>query len=483
MLFVEPTFLFVFLPLVVMAYALCPLPLRNALLLGASLVFYALGEKEYVAVMIGSIGANYLLGLAIDRVHGSPWATRALVAATVAVNLAPLVYFKYAGFIAQNTPALDSGIVARLASTHLPIGISFFTFQGLSYVLDVAARRTRPQRNPLDLGLYIALFPQLIAGPIVRYTQLRDQLHGRLWRFSLMAAGSRRFVIGAAKKLLIANPMAEVADGVFSLPADELGAPLAWTGAIAYTFQIYFDFSGYSDMAVGLGRLFGFRIPRNFNYPYISRSITEFWRRWHISLSSWFRDYVYIPLGGNRGGEAATYRNLLIVFLLCGLWHGAGWGFILWGAYHGLFLIAERAGLGRLLSKMPAPIGWAYAMLGTVIGWILFRASTGPTPEGDAFGYFLGYLGAMFGLTGSPGLQHTIAEFVFPAHLLVFFAAAIACTPILLVLTRAAARTGRRPSRAAATTTLHAAVYGVLAVLVTIRAASDAYNPFIYFQF
>lgn len=486
MLFVEPIFLFLYLPLVFGIYAVCPKSARVALLLAASLFFYAWGEGKFALIMVLSIALNYALGLLLEGTRATGWTKSLIVLLALLLNLLPLAYFKYAGFAARIAESLvgDVGDLSqRLHDVHLPIGISFFTFQGLSYVLDVASGRTPAQRSPLKVGLYIALFPQLIAGPIVRYTQLRDQLHAHALRWEQVCDGARRFVLGAGKKLLIANPMAEVADQIFALPTDQLTVAMAWAGAAAYTLQIYFDFSGYSDMAIGLGRMFGFRIPRNFNYPYIAQSITEFWRRWHISLSSWFRDYLYIPLGGNRGSAASTYRNLVIVFLLCGLWHGANWAFVAWGIYHGGFLILERSAAGNAIRSLPRPIRHAYALLVTMLGWVLFRAATGPIPGSDPLTYCLAYWARMFGLTHYEGI-FVLSDVMSWLSVIVMAIGALLSLPVLISATRCISRMViRNPQLGPIFASLIALGYILISAMVVLRAAADAYSPFIYFQF
>ncbi|MCB9883058.1 MAG: MBOAT family protein [Planctomycetes bacterium] len=328
MVFSTATFLFAFLPAVLLLYFAVPRAWRNGWLLFASLFFYAWGETWIVAVMLASIFVNWALALSLEE--GGPRRTW-VVALSVLFNLGLLVAFKYANFVVDNVNPLlvAAGLPAmQIPAISLPIGISFFTFQALSYVIDVYRGQARVQRNPLDFALYIALFPQLIAGPIVRYRDVAEQIESRTCSADLFAEGVRRFVFGLAKKMLIANTVASVADRIFALPNEELTLGLSWLATVCYSLQIYFDFSGYSDMAIGLGLMFGFRYLENFAYPYAADSITKFWRRWHMSLSTWFRDYVYIPLGGNRGSRIATYRNLVIVFFLCGLWHGASWTFV-----------------------------------------------------------------------------------------------------------------------------------------------------------
>ncbi|MGD8338870.1 MAG: MBOAT family protein, partial [Desulfobacterales bacterium] len=376
MLFSSIIFLFQFLPLCLLLYFLAGKRLRNLLLLIASLVFYAWGESYYVLLMLVSILVNYLCGLMIDRYRGRQ-AARGFLIAAIAFNVLSISVFKYANFLVDNLNTLLSQIGAgpiELAPIHLPIGISFFTFQAMSYAVDVYRRDAPVQRNPLNIGLYIALFPQLIAGPIIRYHDIAAQLIRRRVRLDDLSYGIERFVVGLGKKVLIANQVAIIADQVFSFPYETLTPGVAWLGVLCYTLQIYFDFSGYSDMAIGIGRMFGFHFLENFNYPYISRSIREFWRRWHISLSSWFRDYLYIPLGGNHRGPLRTYLNLLIVFFLCGLWHGASWNFVIWGLLHGLFLVIERLGFEKILNRWWSPLRYLYVMLVVCTGWVFFRA-------------------------------------------------------------------------------------------------------------
>jgi len=370
LVFSNPVFLFIFLPGVLLFYFASPKSTRNILLLTASLAFYAWGEELYVLILLGSIALNYVAGLLIDRCHGN--ARLIALWAGLASNLCLLGYYKYIGFIFANLGLLE----AATSAPTLPIGISFFTFQALSYLIDLYYQRVDTQRNPLKLALYISLFPQLIAGPIVRYSEVEQALTDRKTTRLDFSDGMHQFVRGLAKKTFVADPMGLVADQIYSIPAVGLSPETAWLGATCYAFQLYFDFSAYSDMAIGLGRIFGFKFPKNFDYPYTAQSVTEFWRRWHITLSRWFRDYLYIPLGGNRVGAARTYLNLGIVFLATGIWHGAAWTFIAWGAFHGLFLIVERLGLGKALSKTPRPFRHVYLLIVVVSGWVMFRAET-----------------------------------------------------------------------------------------------------------
>jgi alginate O-acetyltransferase complex protein AlgI len=469
MVFSSLTFLFAFLPLTLLLYYLAPKSVRNVVLLAASLFFYSWGEGLYVLLMLWTLALNYAGGLLIDRLRGRP-GERAVLTLFVALNLALLAVFKYANFIVDNlNVALEAGGLSplELDPVHLPIGISFFTFQALSYLVDVYRRQAPVQRNPLNIALYVSMFPQLIAGPIVRYHDVAKQILERTFRSEDFAYGVRRFVIGLGKKVLIANVVGRVADQAFDQAPGTLSAPVAWLGVVCYAFQIYFDFSGYSDMAIGLGRMFGFRFLENFRYPYIASSIQEFWRRWHISLSSWFRDYLYIPLGGNRKGSLRVYLNLVTVFFLCGLWHGASWNFVIWGLIHGLFLVSERLGLTRLLGRAPLPVRHMYALLVVLVGWVFFRATT--LPEAVA------YLGSMFGAAANDPLP--LAAFVNGEVLLALAIAIPASLPIVSLGERWSARSPAVFS--VARLTYVAVVFSLSVMYLT----ADTYNPFIYFRF
>ena len=492
MLFSSPSFLFLFLPLMLAAYFAIRPGLRNLLLLVASLVFYAWGEKQYVAVLLVSIAINYVFGLALERWRGGR-ASRAILVVAIVANLALIAAFKYANFLVGNlnlalTPLGLAPIT--LAPVHLPLGISFFTFQALSYVIDVYRRDVKAQRSLVDFAMYKTLFPQLIAGPIVRYRDVAGEIDGRRVTMADFAEGIRRFILGLSKKMLLANPLALAADQVFGdpgagiagVPVDGLTAGLAWLGIVCYSLQIYFDFSGYSDMAIGLGRMLGFRFPENFNYPYASRSVTEFWRRWHMSLSSWFRDYLYIPLGGNRLGPTRTYVNLFVVFALCGLWHGASWTFILWGLMHGAFLVAERMGLKRRLESTWAPVQHAYLLLMVAVTWVVFRA--------DTLAGAGGYLAAMAGFARGTGVTHAVALLLTPELVLALAAGSIVALPIrprLLAWADRPAAAADRPRLArlgsAGLSALSVVVLMVLLVASAAELAAGTHNPFIYFRF
>ena len=394
MVFNSPVFIFMFLPLALMFYHLSPLRLKNPVLLALSLVFFAWGDSGGLLVLLLAIALNLGLGLLIES-GSSPGTRRAWFAASLGLNLLLLIYYKYLGFILGNlvTLKLASPDALKLTQDSLPLGISYFTFQFISYAADIQAGRIKACRDPVKLGLYVAFFPKLVAGPILRFGATALDAAERKIDFAGFSQGIKRFAFGFGKKALLASLCGQVADAAFKTSALDLDWATAWLGIICYTFQIYFDFSGYTDMAVGLGRMFGFILPENFNYPYVSRSVQEFWRRWHITLSLWFRDYLYIPLGGSRKGELRTYLNLLTVFTLCGLWHGASWSFVFWGLWHGFFLTLERLFLIDALKRLPRFVSHVYLMLAIILGWVFFRS-----PD---LSQALGYIGAMF----TPGLK------------------------------------------------------------------------------
>ncbi len=477
MVFASPIFLFLFLPLTLAAYALAPRIAKNPVLLIASLAFYTWGEGPYVVLVIASVLINWGFGLAVGGTADTRVRKRWLAAAVI-VNLATLGVFKYANFAFANVNAIAPVMgIAQIAFAPiaLPLGISFFTFHAISYVVDVYKRNAKSESKLPDFALYILLFPQLIAGPIIRWRDIADQIPSRTARLADFAYGVRRFVLGLGKKVLIANTVGQAADRIFGLPASQLTTPLSWLGLVCYTLQIYFDFSGYSDMAIGLMRMFGFRILENFNYPYISQSVREFWRRWHISLSNWFRDYLYIPLGGNQRGTARAYANLIIVFLLCGLWHGASWPFVIWGIWHGVFLVAERAGLDRVLSRI-GPLRHVYALAAVIGGWVLFRCET--------FTHAVHYGAALLGSAPGDPQQRQFLEFFDPLVAATILLGFVGATP-------AARRLGQwRDARAARGGAIAAAILSCDVVwLAAVGAAActylaaGTYNPFIYFRF
>jgi alginate O-acetyltransferase complex protein AlgI len=477
MVFSSEIFLFAFLPAVLVLYFLAPgARAKNALLVAASIVFYAWGGAEFVALILGLALANYGFGLALSGLPGGPTRNRRLVlAAAIAVDVGVLAFFKYGSFIAGNIalfsgahPGSDAGL-ARIA---LPLGISFFTFHAVSYIVDVYRRTSEARRNPLEVILYFTFFAQLIAGPIVRYKDVATQLARRVVDAPGFAYGVRRFIVGLGKKVLVANTLGACIDRVFATSPEHIAQPLAWFALAAYTLQIYFDFSGYSDMAIGMARMFGFRFLENFNFPYISGSIREFWQRWHISLSRWFRDYLYIPLGGNRVAAWRVYLNLTIVFFLCGLWHGAAWTFVVWGLIHGAFLVLERTGVLRPITSTPI-VRHVYVLAVVMFGWVFFRSET--------FAYAFGYLAAL--VRPSPAPELTFLGTVNHETLLVFAAGCVLATPIFSRWIEAALNDDAWRPRAIVGATALPAALAVIFLASVVKIAAGTYNPFIYFRF
>jgi alginate O-acetyltransferase complex protein AlgI len=472
MLFSSLVFLFYFLPAALVLYYLVPRSARNGMLLLISLVFYAWGGTGYALLLIASILLNFFFAKRIERTeqHAKRW----LVAGIVA-NTALLFYFKYMNFFAESLfPVFrffGAGEMPQLARIALPVGISFYTFHQLSMLRDIYRDRSLPKVSLVKMSLYVMLFPQLVAGPIVRYKDIIYQIHSRRESFEQIYRGVQRFLVGLFKKVVIANTCALLADNVMAQDLELISAGAAWVGIIAYTLEIYFDFSGYSDMAIGLGRLFGFNIPENFNLPYIARSIKDFWRRWHISLSTWFRDYVYIPLGGNKKGKVRMYINLLTVFLLTGFWHGASWSFIFWGLFHGVFLIVERLGFERVLERLPKPLSWAYTMLVVIVGWVFFRIAD--------FGEALDYVQRMF----SFGADYARGAFYFLDY---EFLTVLIAGIVLSVYSFRQLREWPLFVRVTQSGTFELAkntVYLALFVYSVMLLSSSSYNPFIYFNF
>lgn len=466
MVFSSTIFLCVYLPLVLLGYYICPKKGRNLFLLIASLVFYAWGEPKYVFLMIFSILVNYIFGRLMDKHRENKKRLKLMLVLSVVIDIGLLSVFKYTDFIITNVNAIF-GANFDLLNIALPIGISFYTFQAMSYTIDVYRDDVRVQKNLIDFGMYITMFPQLIAGPIVRYADVQDQLAERSVTTADFSEGIMRFVVGLGKKVLLANQMGAVWSEIYALGGD-VSALMAWTGAIAYTFQIYFDFSGYSDMAIGLGRMFGFKFPENFRYPYQSVSITDFWRRWHITLSTWFKEYLYIPLGGNRRGLARQALNLLIVWSLTGFWHGAGWNFVLWGLYYFVILFIEKLFLLKALDKLPKFFRHVYALLLIIIGWVIFAS--------DDVSVLLPFLGSMFGANGAIGGMD-VYTLLTKAALLVICCIASTELPKKLFLSAAGAMNEK------AAFTLKSVLTIALLALSMILLIGDSYNPFLYFRF
>lgn len=466
MVFSSTIFLCVYLPLVLLGYYICPKKGKNLFLLIVSLIFYAWGEPKYVFLMIFSILVNYVFGLLMDKHRENKKRLKLMLAISVIIDLGLLSVFKYTDFIITNINSVF-GAGFDLLNIALPIGISFYTFQAMSYTIDVYRDDVRVQRNLIDFGMYITMFPQLIAGPIVRYSDVQDQLAERNVTTADFSEGIMRFVVGLGKKVLLANQMGAVWTQIYALGGD-ISALMAWTGAAAYTFQIYFDFSGYSDMAIGLGRMFGFKFPENFRYPYESVSITDFWRRWHITLSTWFKEYLYIPLGGNRRGLARQALNLLIVWTLTGFWHGAGWNFVMWGLYYFAILFIEKLFLLKALDKLPRLFRHAYALLLIVIGWVIFAS--------DDVSVMLPYLGSMFGANGAFGGMD-VYTLLTRAALMVICCVASTELPKRLFVTAA----GKMNEKAAFT--VKSVLTLTLLALSVVFLIGDSYNPFLYFRF
>ncbi|MBQ3054693.1 MAG: MBOAT family protein [Oscillospiraceae bacterium] len=461
MLFSSITFLYVFLPCVLLLYFLAPKRLKNTVLLLVSLVFYAWGEPKYVVLMIASVFQGYVFARLMEKTERRA-VKKLFLILSLAVSLGLLGYFKYAGFFLESFASL-TGLSVPVLKIALPIGISFYTFQILSYVVDVYRGDVPAQKNILSLGAYISMFPQLIAGPIVRYSDIAESLEERSHSLALASDGIRRFVLGLAKKILIANTLGELVAAMTT--ARDVSVLYFWLYAIAFSLQIYFDFSGYSDMAIGLGKLFGFRFMENFNYPFISASISEFWRRWHISLGSWFRDYVYIPLGGNRVGKGRLLFNLLVVWMLTGLWHGAAWNFVVWGLFFAVFLIAEKYFLGKFLEKHRV-VGHVYVLITVVISFVIFNA----TSMMEA-GFFLA---AMFGAKGYPLVS---GEFLYQLgqYGVVLILACVGATPWVKTLAQ------RIPKKLA--NVLEPIVLVLLLLICTAYLVDGSFNPFLYFRF
>lgn len=472
MVFSSIEFLCIFLPLFLIAQNL--LPNRNLSYAIFSIFFYFVGEGWYTVVVLASVCMNYGFGLWIDGAKQQRQ-RKILLGTSLLLNLGVLFFFKYAGFFLKDILRIPH--VALTEAIHLPLGISFFTFHSISYLIDIYRRDAKAESSFANLSLYILMFPQLIAGPILRFHTVANQLKRRVVSAQHLYFGFLLFSFGMGQKVLLADTLAGVADPLF-MRADQLGVMEAWTAAVCYTLQIFFDFAGYSNMAIGLGWATGFHFPQNFNFPYISKSVTEFWRRWHMSLSRWFRDYLYIPLGGNRNGPWRTYRNLMIVFLLCGLWHGAAWTFIAWGAYHGCLLIIERMGLEHKLAKLPAVLQHGYALIAIVVGWVLFRVESLSQAK-------LMYKKMFFSWHNLGNTN--IYEVLSTEQMLVFCIALIFCTPVVVssinkIIPMPIIGGWRRHAPPAA---FGAGILAAMAVLTgaAIKIMLGSYSPFIYFRF
>ena len=470
MVFSSLVFLFVFLPLTLVLYFIVPRNCRNFILLIVSLIFYAWGEPIYILLMLFSTVVDFIHGLLVEYYADQPKKAKRVVLSSVFINLGLLMFFKYSGFIISNINQL-LGTQFNIPSIALPIGISFYTFQTMSYTIDVFRKDAPAQRNIISLGAYVTMFPQLIAGPIVRYQTVADQLNNRVETQARFADGVQRFIIGLGKKVLLANNIGLLWDQISSTETSNLSVLTSWLGVIAFGLQIYFDFSGYSDMAIGLGKMFGFELLENFNYPYISQSITEFWRRWHISLGTWFRDYVYIPLGGNRKGKWRTYFNVFIVWFLTGLWHGASWNFVLWGLYFGVIITLEKAFLMKWLNQFPTIIRHIYTLFLLLVGWGLFAF--------DNFTHLKAYFKVMFSLE-DVALYNQMTLHYFTSNAILLLILVIASTPLLKVIYHKLIQ-----SKYSLIIELIIIPMACLLILTlsTAYLVDSSYNPFLYFRF
>lgn len=469
MLFTSPLFIFFFLPIVFWLHLLLPQKYRNYCILAASLLFYYYGEATLALLLVFSIIVNFALGKYIESIpREKPVLKSWVLFLCLAFNIGLLGYFKYANFFVLDILGVDAGNWSRIA---LPMGISFFTFQCMSYVIDIYKGRIASQPDLVAFGTYISCFPQLIAGPIVRYEEIAASLGRRLIGLEDIFEGCRRFAIGLGKKMLIANPMGYVADKIYAMPPECLDAPNAWLAIACYSLQIYYDFSGYSDMAIGLGRMIGFHFPENFNYPYSSNSIKDFWRRWHMTLTRWLRDYVYIPLGGSRVAPWRTAINKWTVFLLCGLWHGASWNFIVWGLYHGFFIVAENFVPNKITTRMPRLAGYFYAILVVALGWVVFRA--------DSLDAAMAMYKAAFGFGEGVEYPLTMSSFWRADLALPFIAGIFGCFPMLAWLEE---RLAKSTGQTCVDITRYALILGFFAVSLSF-SFSTSFNPFLYFRF
>jgi len=468
MVFSSLLFLFYFLPVVLGLYYLAPRRYKNLVLFVCSLFFYAWGEPIYIVLMLFSSVVDYTHGLLIEKYRGKNLA-KWFVASSILINLGLLGFFKYADFFVLNLNAL-LGLKVAAPNLPLPIGISFYTFQTMSYSIDVYRGEAPVQKSFISFAAYVTLFPQLIAGPIVRYQTIAHELDSRTESIDKFAQGIKRFAVGLGKKVLLANNIGLLWSQIRATAPTELTVLTAWLGIIAFAFQIYFDFSGYSDMAIGLGKMFGFTFLENFNYPYIAKSVTEFWRRWHISLGTWFRDYLYIPLGGNRIGSLGVFRNLFIVWFVTGFWHGASWNFVLWGLYFGVLIALERLFLQRLLSQVPALVAHFYLIVVVCIGWVIF--------EFDSFGAGAGYLKVMLGLAGNPWADTQFLYYLV-SHGLLLLILGLGATPLPnRIWEQLEAKLAKRR-----TEVLTPALYLLLILAATVYLVDASYNPFLYFRF
>lgn len=465
MVFSSIPFLYFFLPGVLILYFALPRKFRNTILFLCSLLFYAWGEPVYITIMLFSTVVDYTNGRLIAHFENCEWKRKTVLIIDIIINLSILMFFKYSDFFITNINALTNSDIGLLGLA-LPVGVSFYTFQTMSYTIDVYRHDAPVQKNIISFGAYVTLFPQLIAGPIVRYNTIADQLNDRRETFSMFFDGATRFCAGIAKKVLLANNIGMLWDNISAIPAAELSVASSWLGIIAFALQIYFDFSGYSDMAIGLGKIFGFTFEENFNYPYISKSITEFWRRWHMSLGTWFREYVYIPLGGNRKGSVQTYINIFVVWFLTGFWHGASWNFAVWGLYFAVILIIEKTFILKFLKKLPSFISHIYSLILIMFGWVIFSFDS----LTDGFNYFKTMLGI-----GENAFADSIFMYNICSYAVILIIGIIASLPLFKAIIDKLSSNKRH---------ILVSILSLIAlILCTIYLVDSAYNPFLYFRF
>jgi alginate O-acetyltransferase complex protein AlgI len=477
MVFSSAIFIFFFLPFVLLIIILARKELKNLFLMLTSLFFYAWGEKQYVLLMLVFILFNYLFGIGIDACL-TKRNKKIVLTLGVVFNLSLLIFYKYKNFLIDNINILSTWLPFNPIFNDpikLPLGISFFTFHCISYVVDIYKEKVPAQKNPVDFALYVSFFPQQIAGPIVRYVDVAKEIIDRNMKVELFTTGIKRFIIGLAKKVLLANTLGEVADKIFDLPINELNSSVSWLGIICYTLQIYFDFSGYSDMAIGLGKMFGLNFLENFNLPYTTKSVTEFWRRWHISLSTWFRDYVYIPLGGNQKGNFRTYLNLILVFFLTGLWHGSAWNFVVWGMLHGSFIILERIGLKKILDKIWPPISHFYLIAVIVVTWVFFRCENLTTS--------IQYIERMFSLNNAYSDIYTFSELANHQTLFYIFMGISTAAGLIHYIKSSLSEFNNNLFNSNLYKCAVLSTHLLIFILALSYVAKNTYNPFIYYRF
>ena len=468
MVFSSIIFMFTFLPLSLLMYYIMPKGMKNLILLLISLIFYAWGEPIYVLLMVFTIIFDYIMARLINKSRNEKIKFKIIFIFTLFINILILGFFKYYGFLIDNINNIFN-LSIKYKQLALPVGISFYTFQTLSYIVDVYLDKVRVQKNIVSFALYVTMFPQLVAGPIVKYSDIDYQLDNRKESFNKFGYGVERFLRGLAKKVLLANNIGIVWTTIQGMDINNISVLTSWIGIIAYTFQIYFDFSGYSDMAIGLGKMFGFDFIENFNYPYISKSVTEFWRRWHISLGTWFREYIYIPLGGNRTSTLKHIRNLFVVWLFTGLWHGASWNFVVWGLYYGFILLMEKMVLNKVLIKLPNFIKHIYTMILVIIGWVFFGSTS--------LSVAIDYIKVMFGISGNQLIDSAALYYLY-TNIKLFIILGICATPIISIIFNKIIDIGEKKG------IVFAVIVNIMIIILsTAYLVNETYNPFLYFRF